>query len=144
MQTDLINALNRLERAGNENSRTTLKMREAAVKVADEIISNFSGDLELPRGYCAIRQYSGAGSFRQLRNESHETLNSESKIPGEHYLHGDYNRTWRNVGREGLQKFAADIAGGLLDEIAEFLEERAAQNEGAAAILESKGGEQNS
>jgi hypothetical protein len=136
-ESNVVTALNRLQRAGSENSRATAKLREAAVVVADVILQTAPRDVELPRGYVATRQYSNVGSFLQFRNAAGETLNSESKIPGEHYLHGDFNRTWVNVDREGLQQFAADIADGLLDEIAAFIEAQTAQAETAAANLEA-------
>ena len=136
-----IDALKRLERAGSENSRTTQKLREASVVVADTVVRAVEAaqaeGVELPRGYAVIDQYSNVGCFTQLRNDDGETLNSDCATAGEEYLHGDFNRTFKVVGRDGILQFAADIADGLLDEIAVFLEERAAKEVAATQQLEA-------
>ncbi len=148
-ENGVIDALKRLERAGSENSRTTQKLRAASVVIADEIVKSVEAaqaeSVELPRGYVVVDQYSNIGCFTQLRTPSmadgwedsrRETLNSDSTAPGEKYLHGDFNKTFFVAGRESILQFAADIADGLLDEIAEFLEKRATENEAQAVVLE--------
>lgn len=124
--SNLIDSLKRLERAGAENSRTTEKLREAAVEVAIKIAVTVAPHdrtrVELPRGYeiCAWEDEAGA-AFGYLR-------------PAES---SDYFEAGATPSLASAQIFAADIASGLLDEIAAFLEERAAQNEQATATLEA-------
>jgi hypothetical protein len=136
---DVINAVKRLERAGDENSKATAKLHEAARNVAALIINRVPVGVQLPRGYRVKKVKSNVGSAEFL------TLRGEQGEYGEYdyywidgtggYLHRDFNAAIPAQTRAGSLRFAKDIAEGLLNEIAEFLEQRKAESESAAAAL---------
>lgn len=131
--SNIINALKRLERAGDENSRATEKLYEAAKKVAAFIEENVPAAVELPRGYKAIYVSSNIGSAKFLVNETKERRVWIDGIGG--YLHEDYNCKIPAQTRTGVLDFAKDIAEGLLDEIALFLEKRAQESSEMTDVL---------
>ena len=140
---DIINAVKRLERAGDENSKATKKLHEAAREVAYKIEAVAPVGVLLPRGYRVERVKSNVGSdeFLTLRGDRDEYQRGEYHyywIDGcGRYLHGDFHAEVPAQTRTGSLRFAKDVAEGLLDEIAEFLEQRKAESEKAAEVLEN-------
>lgn len=128
----IINAVKRLERAGSENSKATQKLFEAALDVAYLIEKTVPVNVQLPRGYKVIRRYSNSGSELFLINSDGEYIDGTGR-----YLHGDFNCWIPEQKREAILDFAADIADGLLDEIAEFIEQQARKANEAAELLEN-------
>lgn len=153
----IINALKRLERAGSENSRATEKLHEAARIVASQIITVAPLYILLPRGYWVRKMNSNIGSeyflvkSTSVKNPPYE-LGDDMRGPHEwdlidywidgtdSYLHGDFQCRVPGQNREGSLRFAKDIADGLLDEIADFLEKRKAESEKNTQTLESAKG----
>lgn len=136
----LIDSLNRLQRAGAENSRATAKLHEAVRDVADLIERTAPHDAVLPRGYIVREIYSNVGATTLLYHKSGDDENCID-YDGPRYLHGDFSMDMscdRQNRRLSLQ-FASDIATGLLDEISAFLEARAEQADAATARLEAAG-----
>lgn len=135
----IINAVKRLERAGSENSRATQKLFEAAAKVAELIENMVPVGAELPRGYYVKKVRSNLGSALFLCHEVMGEYGPEIRyvdgIGG--YLHGDFHCHVPSQDRATVMKFAEDVAGGLLDEIAEWLEARATKADVAAEVLEN-------
>lgn len=113
--SNVIDALKRLERWGSEDSKATQKLRDAASSLAAHISTLVPSDTELPRGYSA-RQYGNAASL---------------------YLWEPDDNDWASVAhtRDNALDFAEDIATGLLDELAAWLEQRTGESDGAAATL---------
>lgn len=137
MENTVINAVKRLERAGSENSRATQKLFEAAKIVADSIEENVPAGVRLPRGYIVRRVQSNLGSEKFLCRGTDDLTVFVDGIGG--YLHGDFQCWIPAQNRKTVLDFAADIASGLLDEIAAWLEERATQANKAAEVLLSEG-----
>jgi len=118
MSNSIINSLKRLERAGQENSRYTQKVREATSEVADLIatcsISPLTENLTLlreldiyPLGkYSFIRGMQG----KVLIKLNDEILNPSGYLPSD------------GPSRNTCLEFAKDIADGLIDAIAEEVE----------------------
>lgn len=128
--SDLINALKRLERAGDEHSRATTKLHAAVRKIAEFIEDQCPAHVPLPRGYMVNEGERYMYLTRDL---------GPAKYP---YSGESWERDWqfidRRQTRESSLQFAKDIAEGLLEEIAAFLEERTQEAEQAAVLLESK------
>jgi hypothetical protein len=144
--SDLINALNRLERAGSESSRCTKKLHEAASTVADKICDSVRAakavGVTLPRGYRVRNVKSNVGNRAFLVAEpgTRDEWGNDDQlwIDGTGgYLHGDFHAGIPEQTREGSLRFAKDVSEGLLNEIAAFLEDRAAENAMAAGTLEA-------
>jgi len=129
----IINSLKRLERAGNENSRATQKLFKAANDVAAFIEEAVPFECELPRGYRIEKVRSNVGSASFLVKEGEFGCDYIDGIGG--YLHGDFHCWIPEQKRSAILQFAEDIATGLLDEIAEFLEKRADKSLSAAEVL---------
>lgn len=128
---DVINSVKRLQRYGNENSRTTEKLRQAALTVAEFIIQQVGRPYSiLPRGY-RIEEFTVSGEERLIliapatwcsgELESFLLCNEELH-PTENYYWGDYIYCKR-PSKYTLLKFAEDISSGLLDEIADQIKE---------------------
>lgn len=133
---DTIAALKRLERAGSENSRVTEKLHEAANEIASQIEPNVPVNVTLPRRYMVREIRSNVGSEKFLIRASDG--DEEIWIDGTgNYLHGDFHCEIPAQTREGSLLFAKDIAEGLLDEIAQFIEERTAESDAARRQLET-------
>ena len=144
---DIISAVKRLERAGDENSKATKKLHEAAYNVAQLIIKIVPLGVKLPRGYKVRHIKSNVGSADFLTywqpTPSDKAYSERPDLEGEtmwidgqgSYLHGDFNAWIPNQTRAGSLKFAKDVAEGLLEEIAEFLEKRKAESEEATSAL---------
>src|SRR5262245_30430730 len=141
--SNVINSVARLERAGAENSRATKKLHDAASQVADFICGRVPINVKLPRGYKVVRVKSNVGSADFLVRESGDTDEFgylvRQWIDGTgSFLHGDFHAEVPAQTRAGSLQFAKDVAEGLLDEIAAFLEKRAAESDAAASTLEAK------
>jgi hypothetical protein len=138
----LLDSLNRLQRAGDEGSKATAKLHEAASDVARKIREIAPEGVRLPRGYMVLRVRSNISSTTRLVKETGEKDQwGESQllwIDGDGtYLHGDFNAEIPAQTRAGSLAFAKDIAEGLLDEIAAFLEAEAAKDVAATSALEA-------
>jgi len=137
----IVDSLKRLERAGSENGRATKKLHEAACEVAEAIEKVVPAGVKLPRGYRKVERKSNISSSEFLvkevrcdRDDPDDRYGWKSYyIDGTGgYLHGDFNARIPAQTREGSLLFARDVAEGLLDEIAEFLEQRAGTADAAA------------
>lgn len=117
MDNSIINSVKRLERAGSEFSKTTEKLKEAAIETANYIVNQFRTifpsmeefeKYELVRGYCIVKLSNGvvlgysADGMMFLLNEI--------------------------ISRDMALRFSVDIANGLLKEIAILLEDRTDEN----------------
>jgi len=147
--SDLINAVKRLGRVGGEHSRATEKLHEAARTVAAVIKEQVPRHVMLPRGYCnyGLEHWSGYDGHGQLLVKYSPKREGE-KPQIQFWI--DSGSDWTeqteeyqvrfNIlpqSRKGSLEFAKDVAEGLLDEIAVFLETRAQEAERAASVLES-------
>jgi hypothetical protein len=125
--TNVINSLKRLERAGSEQSRTTEKLLDAAHILSQHVVEHLPHDVQLganvygdemverllPRDIAIDRQ-------RQLAYWDHMI---------DRYVAVDSSR-------EMALHFAHDIADGWLNELAAWLEERAAEDAAATQTIE--------
>ena len=132
MGNDVINALKRLERAGAEDSRTTEKLRAAARVLSDHVVDQLSEDVveetslrrepsyvfmlprrEMPRGYALACRSQADGFYSFVLAEFRQ------------------DQGWFAVDsdRQAALRFARAIATGWLDELAEWLENRAVEAE---------------
>jgi len=132
---NLNSALARLERAGSEHSRCTAKLREACVLVADAICDTLPPldeyrAVDLPRGYF----YDWPGCDRRVEVALYASAHGDDP---EVAINCDgSSRGALLLTRHVALQFAGDVATGLLDEIAEWVERRAAQLADANAKLE--------
>lgn len=133
MENDVINAVKRLKRAGDENSRATQKLRDAASTVAGTVEQFFAdqGTHCLPRDYCV-----NVGRYTYLLSPPvADDDNIMESIRYPLYPGSDNPPTPRRV----LLDFAKDIANGWLDEVAVWLESRTkAADVAADTILRGK------
>lgn len=125
----VINALKRLERAGSETSRTSAKLIAAAgmagERVASVVLAAVAAErAELPRGYAALSQFGWLPEGPRLAFRRYPPNG------------GDYYLVVVTEDRSAACAFAADIASGLLDELAAWLEARQGEDETAIATLE--------
>lgn len=137
---NVINAVKRLERAGDENSRATQKLFEAARNVADLITETVPSGSDLPRGYYVKKIRTNVGSCKFLCKEIDDGYGYPVTryIDGMgDYLHGDIHCWIPPQDRDTVLQFAKDIAEGLLDEIAAWLENKIAKANDAANILQN-------
>jgi hypothetical protein len=140
----IINSLKRLERVGSESSKATEKLKDACIEMADYITSLSGiadrvadipdGLIELPRGYAV----GWPGCDRRSDVYLYSAPNSN------HYglRHAISSRDADLRGTLGLDryialKFAADIASGLLDEIADWLESRTKKDNEASEQIKN-------
>lgn len=139
----IIDTIKRLERARSGGSRAGATVRQAAADVARFIMDSVPIGSDLPRGYGTIERRSSTGGSATFLvsppGDPDECGNRVSHyINGwDGYLHGDFRCELREPSRECVLDFARDIAEGLLDEIAAWLDARAAEDEAAAAQLEA-------
>ncbi len=139
---NIIDAVKRLERAGDENSKATKKLHDAAATVAEIIERVAPLGVSLPRDYRVTRVRSNIGSDVFLLGGKAQYGDAEFWVDGiGRYLHNDFNCDIPAQTRSGSLKFAKDVAEGLLDEIAEFLEKRKQDSEQAATVLEQAAAE---
>lgn len=129
----VINAVKRLERVGSENSKATKKLFQAATAVAELIEEVAPVGVTLPRGYKVVERRSKLAPCLFLVNKDGEYIDGI----GQH-LHGDFHCWIPEQRREVILDFAADIADGLLNEIADFIEQLAMESNKATEVLEEK------
>lgn len=124
----LITALQNLEKASLEQKITRKRLEEAAFVVADYIAEKVGFPAKLPRGYELER--CGMGAYHYLLLKKNGVYIAKEGT----FLHGIYYcpRPPKDV----LLQFAQDIANGLIDEIAKWLEARATETHSAANILQ--------
>jgi hypothetical protein len=140
--TKLLAAAKRLEKAGKEDSLATARVHKASAWVAGWIEDHVPAGLELPRGYRLRMVQSNVGSAKFLTlpfvmQTKFELVDCEYWMDGiGAYLHGDSYCGIPGQTREGSLQFAKDVGEGLVEEISQFLEDRAKQSDQAAAILE--------
>jgi hypothetical protein len=138
----LLAAAKRLEKAGKENSQATARMHQATAWVANWIEDHVPAGLELPRGYRLRMVQSNRGWAKFLTlpfvmQTKSEPIDCEYWIDGVGgYLHGDVRCGIPGQTREGSLQFAKDVGEGLVEEISQFLEDRAKLSDQASAILE--------
>ena len=129
--TAIIDSLKRLERAGAENSRMTQKLREAAKELAsvveDMAVAGDFVNADLPRGYVV----EGGNQVYLMSRAQGEDDYAGYPIRYAFYC-GD--RRERPT-RAAVLQFAADVAEGWLDELAEFVEKRLAESVKAEGTL---------
>ena len=134
METQIINALKRLERLGQENSRVTEKAREAANEIERKIVEIFPYNVPLPGNYEVV-QGRGYSEFSLIYGK-HEIRDS-----GDFEFYQDdclfCADEIYDASREMILKFSADIANGLLDRFANFMEKRKTEIEEKGKILEN-------
>lgn len=131
-------AVARLNRAGDENSKATKKLHLAVSVVAGLIEDSCPLNVSLPRGYMVVKFKSNVGSARFLRTNHVDEYDYNEYVDGlGSYLHGDFNTYIPAQTREVSLKFARDVAEGLLDEISDFLEARKAESLQSVQALEA-------
>lgn len=142
----IINSLKRLERSGSESSRATEKLIKACKTVASAISDNndFPSYRRMPRDYMIVEK----GGDRYPVARFLTILGSDIDEYGRpciaayldglgSYLYNDFTMWIDAPTRQAALQFAADIADGLLDEIADWLEARKSESESATEALES-------
>ncbi len=116
-KNDIINALKRLERIGSENSKTNQKLTEAVEVVADKIINLFPADKLLPRRLKIIEEQDEDPQYGPY----YLLVYSDPDESGPH--NGNVVRRVSGGEIGTIYRFAQDLAGGLMNELAEWLEE---------------------
>jgi len=134
----VIDDLKRLERAGGEYSKTSQKLREAVISVAEKILElteSLPEGTELPRDYLIDTRCGGSGGNRvcyrylikvekipDLGYEEYKIVNGA--LDKDFYIMGDIvdGTLVRVVPRELCLQFAKDVATGWIDEVAAVVE----------------------
>ena len=133
METNIINALKRLERLGQENSRVTEKARKATNEIEKKLAEILPRNVPLPGNYEVV-YYGGYEDWILAYGVT------ENPYGGDDEIRKNNNTYWatkiHNAPRGVILKFSADIANGLLDRFADFMEARKAEIEEKAKILE--------
>lgn len=127
----IIDSLKRLERIGEENSKTTRKIKEATAEVAEQIAETVPAGVAAG-GYKVITVRSNVGKADFLFKDGIYYNQLEDG-----YLHGDFHACLTAPTREECLQFAADIANGLIDKFAAEMERRAQADREATATLEA-------
>jgi hypothetical protein len=131
----IINAVKRVERAGSENSKVTEKLKVACIELGKFIEKQVPNDVKLPRDYI-VRTFDSTYYLGKIdhdaKQEDVDWINGEPYAPAR-LITNKYNPPTRKICLE----FAKDISEGLLDEIAEFLEDRIKKEEEAINIVEN-------
>ena len=113
MAGGVIDALKRLERVGSENSKTTQKLITAAAKLAQTIVAQYYPEAHIPS--LAISKFDGYSIANSTLCRNNED------VAGSRY---------------NALAFSKDVATGLLDCIAEELEERTHESAAALSMIE--------
>lgn len=127
----IIDDLKRLERAGDETSKTTRKLKEAVYVVAEEIAEKSPVGL-IVNGYEIVRKFSNIGSAKYLEKDG-----IQYNQDGEGFLHGDFTCSLHGPRRAECLNFAQDIANGLIGKFAEAMETRQTEDIEAIYTLEN-------
>lgn len=130
---NIIHSLKRMERLGGENSRLTQKAKEAADELAKQIAESIPFAGKLPEDYRII-SYSEDFLIKETRCPNYEKF-EEFEVNGSVYLG---NKIYGG-NREVVLQFAKDIANGLLDKFADFVEKKNALAKKSIEILNSAG-----
>lgn len=137
---NIINALKRLERAGSEHSKSTQKLCDAAVVVADMVadlvpISReaYPSLVMLPRGYSVGL----AGCDRRAEQFLYSPLDTDGIRTAFNSYRADDNGMVRcyGISRKSALAFARDVADGWLDELGDWLQEQASQAARATKVI---------
>ena len=120
--------MKRLERAGSENSRATQKLKDACKQLGEFIEQQVPHNVRLPRNYI-VKGISNSYYLVKIKNIIFYDEEIECF---------DDAITDQEPSRLLCLQFAKDIAEGLLDEVAEFLEKRKEESEEAEKILIAK------
>ena len=119
-----VNDLNRLKRAGDQDSKTNQKLIEAALRTADLIAKACITTDEDKMGSQLGRNYT------ILNRENRFCLVLRNGAP-----RGDVLFEERYVSRDVALKLADDLANGWLQELCEMLEQRNTKSEAALKFL---------
>ena len=120
--SNIIDSLKRLERIGDDNSKTTQKLIQAAGDLAENIVKQFAA---AKTEY--IRLY--PKGFREYAIDQGHLIFPESNLA---LLEGYVARD-----RENALAFSKDVANGLLDQLAEILAKRRADSEACLTAIEN-------
>lgn len=142
----IINSLKRLERAGEENSRVTEKLKNSCEEIADKILKMFP-DIE-DHGYSAGEYPVGSkiisdnlAIIQYYKNNCGECLHVVFRDEFQEEQYGAIELYTLNIAnsitRERALRFAKIIAEGELDRIAEKLESENSTSQTAIKILEN-------
>lgn len=135
--SNIVTSLKRLERAGSETGKTTRKLIEAAADVAlqvERIVGEADcEDVALPRGYEVLHHH-GA---RHLVTPEVEEVCYGTCYPVRYTLNPGSDSPTPDANRGAALLFAKDLASGWLEELAAFLEDRAAEDKAASETLEA-------
>ncbi len=115
--SDTVKQVERLLRAGKDNKVSTVRLIEAAAKVAALVIKSVPINVLLPRDY----KVQEVGSERFLIHNDLTWINSTGAHPA--------------PTRRGSLMFARDIEEGLLSKLAGCLEQRTATSDAATETL---------
>ena len=124
----LMDALNRIQRAGDENSRATAKLIEAAETVLKNLAvrtAKISPELTVTLNYGREYRLLGGTVWQQA------DADPDSVIAWMASLGAGQFEARAELTRQEAYYFAADIAAGLLDKIVQVIQERV-KNEGDA------------
>ena len=126
----IINSLKRLERLGDENSRLTQKARKAANEVEKMIVDIMPLNVSLPEDYRLVSHNDGYYLCYEIDDEDGGDVNywiGSCCYPAIKIYDGSRNT---------ILKFSKDLANGLLEKFADFMEKRNAETENASTVIE--------
>jgi hypothetical protein len=135
---DAIEALRYLERAGKASAAGSRRMREAAGALAAAVKQAIPADLygrELPRGYNVRLRHTADGPAPRLYR-GHVACEPVDDTIGRRGPLFDVA-----AHRDAVARLARDVADGWLRELAAFLDDCAAADDGAARELETAAAE---
>lgn len=123
----IINSIKRLERAGDERSKATQKLRDAAFELCDYLLET------LPRNFSILeadwREQEEPGYVLRIKDGADLMI----EHMGTYCNYGE----WHNVTRDMALGLAQAVAEGLLDKVAVELERQTKDAERAAEIIKS-------
>lgn len=143
MSNNIINSLKRLERLGQESSRTTEKAKEAARKVARKIFDELNPILidraERARENSNIfmKRIYGKLFFVKEDSDPHICFDVDDEMNEYNWIDYSLEKDIDNIHRDVALGFAKAIAEGLIKEIADFIESAGQEAEKAQKILEN-------
>jgi hypothetical protein len=136
--SNVIDALKRLDRAGAESSRTSKKLIDAAITLANAVGEKCPTYVELPRNYQVVKLGTQDAGYNwylaKMNTQNHEEGNAVFGNPSNYNGYWDY---FGKANRADALQLAKDIAEGWLDEIGSFLEKRIAENSDATTVIET-------
>lgn len=124
MTNNIINSLKRLERAGEENSRHTKKLKEATANVASQIFDSVKDSIELDTNYAIEWDYEkiadGLYFCKIGNNNPFISLCADSPEEADQNCINEYEF----VTRVNAFEFAKMVNEGVIDKVAEYLEQK--------------------